>query len=1103
MAHSDLTAQDSGSRSPAFRGALVLILFSTIIVLLIGYIAFEKYASKNEEVAQKSLQAVAYSRKSELESFIKERLGDAEVLAHRTLVWSYLTAAARGRPSAEQEALFKQALDDARQAYGYRRIFVVGRELQDVTGNAENGTLPAVHDALKAAINSGKRGLVDVYPARDGVPCFGVAYPLFANSNEAGVPIGAIYLEMNVQERLEPFIAGLPLQYPSAESFLARQEGSMLVHLTSPPIAPASRPLTFRHENLEELGFKKGAPLSTTPRFLEGKNYHDQNVLIAVQPIEYLNWLMVVEVSRDDINKPVQNFALAALLLVLTFIGLLLGIGRLLWLMEKARHISEKSAYEQRLLAINHVSIDGYLEADNQGRIIDVNDAVAAMSGYTRDELMHMGLADLEAKLSGVALQREMERVREKGTLRFQSQWRRKDGSLVDVAVGARYLPYPDGGGRFLSFIRDISTELASFVRIDNLNRFYQFLNQANTSIFNASTTDQVYDGVCRAAVREDLFLLAWAGTLDEKEERVIPAFVYGDAADYVKSLVITTDPALPTSHGPTRLCMLEQQITFVDDFQVDPRTAPWHEMGARHGINASASVPIIVDGKSIAALTFYSGQKGYFTQEMRNLLDEVARNVSLALQAVASKRGRALAEESRQVSETRFKKVFDASPVPMQIFSVPTKKLMALNVAYQRQFGYEASDMPDAQTGMALAFPVPATRQQIAKLWEEDIQRAMSGNEPAVLTSPELTFRCKDGSERIVRGYMTVSGDDIILQWQDLTEIKQNEALLVESEKRFRSMVEQTITGIYVTQHDRVVYANPRMCEIIGWPMDEVVGKDSLIFFVRDPANIQRVQEARRRLHAGESSVSLDFNFVRKDGQQIIVGSHASLGIWDGQSAIIVMAQDITERQRNEEKIRAYVKQLEGTMEGTLKAVANMVELRDPYTSGHERRVGLIAADIAREMGWPEDRCKNLALIGLVHDIGKIGVPAEILSKPGRLTTLEYEIVKAHAQRGYEILKDVEFPLPIADIIRQHHERLDGSGYPQGLKGDAILPEARVLAVADVLESMASHRPYRPALGIEKAVNEIESHVEVWFDPPVVGAMLNLIHNKGYQLPS
>lgn len=197
-----------------------------------------------------------------------------------------------------------------------------------------------------------------------------------------------------------------------------------------------------------------------------------------------------------------------------------------------------------------------------------------------------------------------------------------------------------------------------------------------------------------------------------------------------------------------------------------------------------------------------------------------------------------------------------------------------------------------------------------------------------------------------------------------------------------------------------------------------------------------------------------------------------------------------------------SYVKLLEESMKGTLQAISNMIEQRDPYTAGHERRVGKIAADIAAEMGWSNEKCKELELICLVHDIGKIGIPTEILTKPGRLTPLEYEVVKTHVVKGYEILKDIRFPLPIAEIIYQHHERMDGSGYPRGLKGNEILPEACILAVADVIESMASHRPYRPALGIELALEEVVDHKGTRYASDVVDALLRLFKNQSYRLP-
>lgn len=185
-----------------------------------------------------------------------------------------------------------------------------------------------------------------------------------------------------------------------------------------------------------------------------------------------------------------------------------------------------------------------------------------------------------------------------------------------------------------------------------------------------------------------------------------------------------------------------------------------------------------------------------------------------------------------------------------------------------------------------------------------------------------------------------------------------------------------------------------------------------------------------------------------------------------------------------------------------TLKSLCKMVDLRDPYTAGHERRVGLIAKAIGQELGWSNARCELLELAGLVHDIGKIAIPNEILTKPTRLTALEMGLMRGHVEAGYEILKDLPFPTALADIVRQHHERLDGSGYPQGLRGSEILPEARVLMVADVVESISAHRPYRAAMGVEAALAELGAGRGRLYDADMVDAVNRLLCDKSYQLP-
>jgi len=189
----------------------------------------------------------------------------------------------------------------------------------------------------------------------------------------------------------------------------------------------------------------------------------------------------------------------------------------------------------------------------------------------------------------------------------------------------------------------------------------------------------------------------------------------------------------------------------------------------------------------------------------------------------------------------------------------------------------------------------------------------------------------------------------------------------------------------------------------------------------------------------------------------------------------------------------------LRKAMDGIIRAMGLTVESRDPYTSGHQQRVAVLSAAIAGEMGLLQDQIDGIRLAGMIHDLGKITIPAGILSKPTRLTDIEFALIKTHPQVGYDILKEIEFPWPIAQIVHQHHEKMDGSGYPQGLAGEVILLESRIICVADVVEAMASHRPYRPAIGLDKALEEIADNAGRLYDPGAVQACLSLFREKGF----
>jgi response regulator RpfG family c-di-GMP phosphodiesterase len=209
-------------------------------------------------------------------------------------------------------------------------------------------------------------------------------------------------------------------------------------------------------------------------------------------------------------------------------------------------------------------------------------------------------------------------------------------------------------------------------------------------------------------------------------------------------------------------------------------------------------------------------------------------------------------------------------------------------------------------------------------------------------------------------------------------------------------------------------------------------------------------------------------------------------------------VSQRTAELERREQELKM-------TLISIVDVVASMVEKRDPYTAGHERRVASLTLAIARELQLDEQRYEGLGLAATIHDLGKVAIPSEILSKPGKLTNIEYQLIQTHAQIGYDILTKgtAEFPWPIKTIVHQHHERIDGSGYPLGLSGQDLLLESRILAVADVVEAMASHRPYRAALGIEMALREITEHQGTLYDSEVVTACLALFADKRFSFDS
>ena len=335
-------------------------------------------------------------------------------------------------------------------------------------------------------------------------------------------------------------------------------------------------------------------------------------------------------------------------------------------------------------------------------------------------------------------------------------------------------------------------------------------------------------------------------------------------------------------------------------------------------------------------------------------------------------------------------------------------------------------------------------------------------------------------------------------------------EKVLVESERRYRLLAENVSDVIWTMDMDmRFTYGSPSTYSLTGYTVEEQVNLTLDKILTPDSFEIaSRVFNEEAAIEAsglGDTSRTrlLELEQVHKDGSTLWVEVKTSfLRAPDGRPiGVLGVTRDITESRRAKGELEQSCIKLQNTLDGAINALASVVEMRDPYTAGHQQRVAELSCAIAGEMGLSEDQVQEIHMATIVHDIGKINIPSEILSKPSRLTEMEFNMIKTHSQAGYDILKEIEFPWPIAQIVLQHHERMDGSGYPQGLKGEEILLEARVIAVADVVEAMASHRPYRPALKIEDALEEISRNKGILYDPRAVDACLKLFTEKGFAL--
>jgi len=334
-----------------------------------------------------------------------------------------------------------------------------------------------------------------------------------------------------------------------------------------------------------------------------------------------------------------------------------------------------------------------------------------------------------------------------------------------------------------------------------------------------------------------------------------------------------------------------------------------------------------------------------------------------------------------------------------------------------------------------------------------------------------------------------------------DITGRIAAEKSLAKIVAQFKLLFESSPDAIMLLDDKGFYDCNPATLAIFGCAKrSEFVGKHPSQFSPPMQSNgVNSMQLADQRIADAFKNGSNIFDWVHCKLDGTLFPAEVLLVAFEHEGKHVLQAtvRDITTRVNYEKKLADEADKLNRSLAATVATMSKAMELRDPYTAGHESRVAQIACAIAQELGWDEHRITGLRMAGLIHDIGKMGIPSEILTKPSKLSEFEEKLVQQHAQFGYDLLKDIEFPWPIADVVRQHHERIDGSGYPLGLKGNAILPEAKLLAVADMLDAMSTSRPYPFAPGLPLAIAQIKNESGKQLDADVVAAAVRLFGEK------
>ena len=451
--------------------------------------------------------------------------------------------------------------------------------------------------------------------------------------------------------------------------------------------------------------------------------------------------------------------------------------------------------------------------------------------------------------------------------------------------------------------------------------------------------------------------------------------------------------------------------------------------------------------------------------------------------------------KEKLKESEEKYRTVFENTGTATVIVEENTVISLANN-GFERLSGYSKEEIENKMKWTDFVIP-----EDLERMKKHHITRRKSGEKAP--TEYEFHFIGKKGNIKdiFLKIGMISRTKKSVASLMDITERKKAEQN-IKSAKNELQMILDSVPAIifYKDTEGRIIRANKTLADSLKMSIKDMVGKTTEELFPKEQAEKMR-KDDQEVMISGKAKRNIIQPYDTSEGTRWAITDKMPYKDKEGKiTGIISLSKDITVQRKSEQKLKTTYQRLKKTMDATIDTMSRIIEAKDPYTSGHQHRVCQLTVPLARELGLPEDKIEGIRIASLIHDIGKIGLPTEILSKPTKLTDIEFSLIKGHSQIGYNILKSIDFPYHVAQIVLQHHERMNGSGYPKKLKGDKILLEARIIGIVDVVEAMSSFRPYRPELGVDKALEEISKNRGILYDPEVVDACLKLFKEKGFK---